>query len=157
MIEEIYDDFELIFSQYQEFGLEESFDIWPYLLINDKLIWLLWNIYELSTGCYYGGFEAYYALADYADWIYDPNLLFYNIINNMGFIYTNIRDIFFMLRRDTRTPIKINYSLGLAIGQIYYFTLISNYFVQVFETVNPNPIYEDEESALVGDDFVASG
>jgi hypothetical protein len=63
-----------------------------------------------------------------------------------------------MVRRDTRTPIKSNYSLGLAIGQIYYFTLISNYFVQVFETINPNPIYEDESTgdALVADDSVAT-
>jgi hypothetical protein len=56
---------------------------------------------------------------------------------------------------DTRTPIKSNYSLGLSIGQIYYFILISSYFTQVFETINPNPIESEEETALNGEDFVA--
>lgn len=105
----------------------------------------------MSQGCYYGGFEAYYSLADYSEWLYEPIIMWYNLLNNFGFIYTNIRDIHYMVIRDPRTPIKSNYSLGLAFGQLYYFVLISDYFVQVFSTINPNPIYEeDQESPLEG-------
>ena len=156
-IEDIFLDYAAIFYDYAEFGVNESFDLWPYLLINDKLIWLLHSVYSVSQGCYYGGFEVYYALSDYSDWLYDPYIIMFNCINNIGFIYTNIRDIYYMIRKDTRTPIKSNYSLGLAIGQIYYFTLISSYFTQIFETINPNPITEEETvGALSGEDFVAA-
>jgi hypothetical protein len=40
-VEEIFNDYAAIFTDYSENGFEESFDLWPYLLINDKLIWLL--------------------------------------------------------------------------------------------------------------------
>ena len=45
---EIYDDYSVIFSIYAVFGFSESFDLWPYLLINDKFIWLLYNVYVVS-------------------------------------------------------------------------------------------------------------
>ena len=60
-----------------------------------------------------------------------------------------------MIRRDIRTPIKSNYSLGLAIGQLYYFVFISDYFVQIFETINPNPITDKKTGALQAEDFIA--
>jgi hypothetical protein len=39
-----------------------NFILLPYLLINDKLIWLLWDVHEISRTCYYGGFEIFNTL-----------------------------------------------------------------------------------------------
>jgi len=77
--------------------------------------------------------------------------MLYNLLNNFGFIYTNIRDLYYMVVRDPRTPIKSNYMVGLAFGQLYYFFLISDYYMQIFKTINPNPIFEaEQESPLDG-------
>jgi hypothetical protein len=103
--EEILQDYENILAEWAQYGIRNSFDLWPFLLINDKYIWLLHNFYEVSKGCYYGGFEAYLSLSDFAEWMYDPWIIVRNSINNYGFIYTNVRDLYYMLRRDIRTPI----------------------------------------------------
>ena len=66
---------------------------WPYLLINDEYIWLLYHFYLLSDGCFFSGFEYYSSLINYADWYEDPDLIKWNILYNVGYIYTNVRDI----------------------------------------------------------------
>jgi len=32
-----------------------EYDVWPYLLINDQIIYLIYNFYDLVNGCYFGG------------------------------------------------------------------------------------------------------
>lgn len=61
---EIRDDYRKELTKYAGFDFSE-FDLWPYLIINDKIISVIYNIHEISEGCYYGGFEAYGALSNY--------------------------------------------------------------------------------------------
>ncbi len=63
-------------------------------------------------------------------------------MNNLGFIYTAVRDIIFFADKDGRTPIKDEYGLAVTVGQIYYWLLISSHFSQLIYTVNPIPINE---------------
>ena len=117
VIGEIIDMYGVEILKYDANGLTtETFDPWAYLLINDKYIWLLDNVYEVSIGCYYGGFEAYESIWAYQAWITNPSLLLNNFSHNFGFIYTILRDILFMIRLDKRTPIKSNLLLGKAMG-----------------------------------------
>mgnify|MGYP001135357886 CR=1 FL=1 len=106
----------------------DKFDYWPYLLINDKVIAIIYAIHGLSNGCYYGGFEAYGALANYMDWVDEPALIWRNFSINFGFIYTTLRDLYYYFIKDFRSPIKTDYELGRAFGHFYYFMLISYSF-----------------------------
>ena len=106
----------------------DKFDYWPYLLINDKVIAIIYSIHGLSNGCYYGGFEAFGAIANYADWIYEPEIILRNFFINLGFVYTSIRDLYFYFIKDYRSPIKTDFELGRGFGQLYYFIFISNSF-----------------------------
>lgn len=45
-----------------------NFELLPYLMINDKIIYLIWAIKNLTNGCYYGGFEVFYAILHYVEW-----------------------------------------------------------------------------------------
>lgn len=114
-IEEIYTDYKTEFTKYAGYDFSE-FDLWPYLLINDKIISVIYNIHDISEGCYYGGFEAYGALANYFAWYYEPSILTQNIVFNFGFIYVNVRDIIVWLQRDSRTPLRTMYQLGRHVG-----------------------------------------
>lgn len=93
-----------------------KFEVYPYLLINDKIIYLIWAIKNLTNGCYYGGFEVFYSMLDYIDWFYDPLIILFNCLYNAGFIYTIIRDFIFYFLEDLRTPIKTAYDIGKNIG-----------------------------------------
>ena len=106
----------------------DKFDLWPYLMINDKWIAIIYSFHGLSNGCYYGGFEAFGALTNYVDWWQDPNIILRNIGVNFGFIYTSIRDLYYYFIQDFRSPLKTDYELGRTFGQIYYFALISYSF-----------------------------
>jgi len=83
----------------------DMFQLWPFLLINDELIWLLYHVYDLSNGCYNGGFEYYYSLLNYIDWYDNPSLILQNVLYNFGFIYTNVRDVYMYIRQDRRSII----------------------------------------------------
>ena len=54
--------------------------IWPYLLINDEIIWLFYNFYQLSDGCFFSGFEMYGGLLNYVDWYSDPTIIRSNLL-----------------------------------------------------------------------------
>lgn len=95
---------------------KDDYDTWPYLLIFDQVIWLMYNYYNLADDCYYGAFENFDALGDYALWIENPIKIRTNSILNAGFIYTNCRDIFMAVLGDERSHIETNYDLGLALG-----------------------------------------
>ena len=56
----------------------EKFRIWPQLMINDELIWLMYNWHDFSNGCFYGAFENYENLIYYWNWINDPVLILWN-------------------------------------------------------------------------------
>ena len=60
-------EFEVEFLKLAGFSFE-NYEFIPYLDINVKVIWLLWAIKPLSTGCYYGGFEVFGALWEFAEW-----------------------------------------------------------------------------------------
>lgn len=124
---EVYSDYATEVRKLEGFDFTH-FDLWPYLIINDKAIGLLYAVHGLVTGCYYGGFELWSALSSYVAWVYDAEFVARSSGWNAGFIYTNIRDIWLYAARDPRTPIKSIYSLGLRIGQLYYFILISEFF-----------------------------
>ena len=83
----------------------DMFQLWPFLLINDELIWLLYHVYDLSNGCFNGGFEYYASLLNYVDWYENPSLMLYNVLYNFGFIYTNVRDVYMYIRQDRRSII----------------------------------------------------
>jgi len=91
---EINDDLQVEFRKYNVTELDFSeYDLWPYLLINDKIIAVVYYLRELSNGCYYGGFEAYGILGNYFEWYYNPDIFKQKLVNNFGFIYANIRDM----------------------------------------------------------------
>lgn len=100
--------YEMHYAQYDlwmsTFNITQA-RIWPYLLINDEYIWLLANLYLLSDGCFYSGFEYYGSLLNYADWYEQPSLIAWNLLYNFGFIYSTIRDIVMYIMRDSRTLI----------------------------------------------------
>ena len=110
--------------KYEKFEFDQ-FDLWPYLLINDKLIGILYSIYGISNGCYFGGIEVWRTLLDYDSSWKDPSKIATSFAQNFGFIYTLVRDLWSWTRNDARTPIKTSYDMGLALGQLYYFLLIS--------------------------------
>ena len=72
----------------------EDFDLWPYLLINDKIIAVLYSLHGISNGCYYGAFEVWGSLGDYADFLSNPSLIMTSFTTNFGFIFTNARDLY---------------------------------------------------------------
>ena len=53
---EIIDDYKFEIAKYNDWNFDK-FDIWPYLMINDKIAAVIYSIRGLSEGCYYGGFE----------------------------------------------------------------------------------------------------
>lgn len=103
----------------------DKFDLWPYLLINDQLIAILYSLSGLTNGCYYGAFEVWGTLGDYTTWIEQPETIVNSFAANFGFIYVNVRDLYFYVKRDMRTPVKTIFDVGLKIGQLYYFLFIS--------------------------------
>lgn len=127
LIQEIINDYRIEFEKYEGFNFEQ-FDVWPYLLIDYKQIKALWMIHGIVNGCYYGAFEVWGVLADYAGWINSPEIIVNSFVMNMGFIYVNLRDIWLYARRDGRTPIKTAYAFGNHLGQLYYFLFISEYY-----------------------------
>lgn len=136
---EVHEDYQTEFRKYEGDSFSE-FDLWPYLLINDKIAAIIYSLHGLSAGCYYGGFEIYGGLGKYISWYETPYEIFENFLNNFGYIYTGIRDIIFFGMQDARTPIKNEYGLAVTIGQIYYWLLISRHFSQLTYTVSPIPI-----------------
>lgn len=121
-------------------GEAPGFDLWPFLLINDKIAAILYSIHGVSVGCYYGGFEVFGSLVRYTTWVQTPWEIVENLINNFGFIYTGFRNIYQFFIKDGRTPIKNEYGLALVTGQIYYYLLISRYFSELTYTVSPSPL-----------------
>ena len=111
--------------------------IWPFLLINDEIIWMLYNLYDLSNSCWYGGYEVFGGLTDYGAAWTDADRLQDNIVNDLGFIYTNIRDIIFFFLQNERAIIRSLFELGKSFGQLYYFIFISGFFATVINTVAP--------------------
>lgn len=110
---------------YEATSFEHEFDLWPYLIMWDKVIWMIYNLYPLSNRCFYGNIEMFEVLYLYDDWFDDPKEILVNLIYNFGFVYSNLRDIIHMRKRDVRSPIQSSYSLGLSIGQLYYYLIIS--------------------------------
>jgi hypothetical protein len=94
------------------------------------MIALVYNLFDLSNGCYFGVIEAYGNTLNYVDWIENPSTIFTSLAFNFGFIYTNVRDLVMAALGDERSPIDSAYGLGLAIGQLYYFLMIVEYFFQ---------------------------
>jgi hypothetical protein len=111
----------------------------PYLLINDKWIYLIWAIKNLSNGCWFGAFEMFYSLIHYVDWWWDPLLVLWNSLFNFGYVYTIVRDFVLFFLNDVRTPIKSLKIFGKNIGMLYYFVFLSTYFTISFHTLNPDP------------------
>ena len=140
-IAEVILDYKYEFAKYEGWVFDD-FDVWPYLIINDKIAAIIYSLHGLSAGCYYGGFEAYGGILRFTSWVDEPMEILTNFLNNLGFIYTAIRDIVFFIDEDARTIIKDEYGLAVTIGQIYYWLFISNHFSQLVYTVNPNPINE---------------
>ena len=105
---EIFEDYEREFALYKDWNFD-AFDLWPYLMINDKIAAVIYSIRGLSEGCYYGGFEQFGALWHYGTGWEDPLIFFDNVSNNFGYIYTAIRDLMFYAIGDLRTPVKDEY------------------------------------------------
>lgn len=101
------------------------------MLIWDDIIWLLHSYYSYADDCYYGAFENFESLSDYAHWVDNPSQIKDNSKLNFGFIYTVVRDLIFAAFGSDRSWIETNYDLGLAIGQIFYFMIISEYFYEI--------------------------
>ena len=108
--------------------------MWPYLLVWDDIIWLMQSYYSFADDCYYGAFENFESLGDYAHWVDNPSQIEANSKLNFGFIYTVMRELLGAMFGSERSFIETNYDLGLAIGQIYYFMIISEYFYEVIQT-----------------------
>ena len=81
-------------------------------MINDNLIWFIYNLYNLSSGCYNGAFEVFGGLQNYMNWTNNPTFVFSNFIANFGFIYTIVRDLILFFMSDQRTIIKTGFKLG---------------------------------------------
>jgi len=131
--------YEIEFAKYNNWDFS-LYDPWPYLLINDQLIAILYSLHGLVNGCYYGAFEAWGTLGDYTLWLEDPGKIASAGAFNAGFVAVNLRDLWMYFVRDRRTPIKSPYAVGRAIGQLYYLLLVSSYFSQLFVTVAPDSI-----------------
>ena len=129
-------DYETEFIKYEGFIFDE-FDLWPYLLIDEKQITVLWMIHGIVNGCYFGAFEVWGVLGEYTAWANEPQIVVDSFVMNMGYVYINARDIWFYLKMDGRTPIKTPYALGNHFGQLYYFMFIATYYSQLFETHAP--------------------
>lgn len=112
----------------------------PYLELNDEIIFLFYNLYDVSNGCYYGGIESFENLGKYTSWTEDPWQILKNFGYNFGYVYNNVRDILLSILNIDRSPLDSAYSIGVALGQIYYFILIVEYFYQAVETVAPENI-----------------
>lgn len=115
------DDYQTEFTKYDPENYPEGvepprFDLWPFLLINDKIAAIIYSLHGVSIGCYYGGFEVFGSLLRYVTWLKTPWEIAENFMNNFGFIYTGFRDICFFFIKDGRTPIKDEYGLALVIG-----------------------------------------
>jgi len=115
MILEIIADYEKEIALYKDWNFD-AFDLWPYLMINDKIAAVIYSIRGLSAGCYYGGFEQFGTLYHYADGWRDPNIFFDNVTNNFGYIYTAGRDLIFYMIGDRRTPVKDEYGFAVLLG-----------------------------------------
>jgi len=114
-IVEVHEDYQKEFAKYEGDNYSE-FDLWPYLLINDKIAAIIYSIHGLCAGCYYGGFEIYGGLGKYISWYETPYEIFENFLNNFGYIYTGIRDMIFFGMEDARTPIKNEYGIAVVLG-----------------------------------------
>ena len=123
-IKDVYASYKFELSKFEGFVFDQ-FSLWPYLLINDKMIAILHSLYGLTNGCYYGAFEVWGSLGDYLNWIDNPELIVTSFAANFGFIYVNMRDLYFYAMRDLRSPIKTVFDVGQTIGQLYYFLFIS--------------------------------
>ena len=123
-IKDVYASYKFELSKFEGFVFDR-FSLWPYLLINDKMIAILYSLYGLTNGCYYGAFEVWGSLGDYLNWIDNPELIVTSFAANFGFIYVNMRDLYFYAMRDLRSPIKTVFDVGQTIGQLYYFLFIS--------------------------------
>ena len=64
-------DYKYEFAKYQGWVFDD-FDLWPYLLINDKIAAIIYSLHGLSAGCYYGGFEAYGSILRFTSWVETP-------------------------------------------------------------------------------------
>lgn len=124
---EIIADYETEFALYKDWNFD-LFDVWPYLMINDKIAAVIYSIRGLSEGCYYGGFEQFGALYQYMGGWEDPAIFLDNFSNNFGYIYTAFRDLIFFMIGDRRTPVKDEYGVAVLLGQLYYFMFISKFF-----------------------------
>jgi hypothetical protein len=102
---EVINDIRFELSKLEGFVFDQ-FDLWPYLLINDKIISIHYSIHGISNGCYYGAFEVWGALGDYTEFLEEPDLITTSFTTNFGFIYTVVRDLILYVQRDPRTPIK---------------------------------------------------
>ena len=138
-LQNISESYSIEFAKYENWDFS-AYDAWPYLLINDQLIAVLYSIHGLVNGCYYGAFEAWGILGDYTHWLDDPGKIASAAAWNAGFVAVNVRDLYMYFVRDRRTPIKSPYAVGRAMGQLYYLLLVSSYFSQVFVTVPPESI-----------------
>ena len=124
----------------------EDFDPTPWLLIYDEVVWYWWALKHLSIGCYYGGFEVFEGLEGYVAWTADPWMILRNFFFNFGFIYATARDLLMFLLHDVtmdddkRTSIKSMYELGEALGKLYYFVLIAQYYTTPIKAANPQGI-----------------
>ena len=49
--------------------------VWPFLLINDELIWMLHSFYDFSNACWYSGFEVFGGLTNYNSWMNNPQAI----------------------------------------------------------------------------------
>jgi hypothetical protein len=92
-IKDVYNSYKTEFDKLEGFVFDE-FEIWPYLLINDKIIAIIYSIHGISNGCYYGAFEVWGALGDYTNFLENPELITTSFTTNFGFIYANVRDLY---------------------------------------------------------------
>lgn len=94
----------------------DNADAYVFYLINDELIWMLGNLYQLANDCYYGGFEVLGGLSDYVYWASNPEIIQSNIINDAGYIYNTVRDLTMFYLQSERSLIRTNFEFGRAFG-----------------------------------------
>jgi len=99
------------------------FDFW---LGFDHYLLIPYNLYEVWSTCYYGIREIYYLGLDYIEFSKNLNILWFNMLYNMGTVIKNVSNLvmFFMAKEYTR--VQDGFTFGLELGQIFWMTFYPN-------------------------------
>ena len=101
----------------------EYFDFW---LAFDHYLNIPYNLYTIFDGCYYGAREIYFLALEYAEFASNLNVIYFNLLYNMGTGIKNVSNIVMYFLAKEFSRISDGFTFGMELGTLIQLSLYTN-------------------------------